>query len=227
MEATQSMEAAKSKGLPTGWTASRNKGGRWTYVAPDGEEFSSLVSAKTAAASQKPPRVSESPTARPGAAGIDRSTGALARAADPVQRAKAAAAAAQAEAILPSTGDDGLSQYERERNDRIARNEAFMQSLGLGGGLAGKPPAKRHRPRKKKEPEAPTRKSARLAEAKDKLASDDNALDEEAAQDALDDEVAACSRAAAGGAAPAQLDGTPEDDVPEDWEREISVEDRN
>ena len=36
MEATQSMEAAKSKGLPTGWTASRNKGGRWTYVAPDG-----------------------------------------------------------------------------------------------------------------------------------------------------------------------------------------------
>ena len=87
MEATQSMEAAKSKGLPTGWTASRNKGGRWTYVAPDGEEFSSLASAKTAAASQKPPRVSESPTARPGAAGIDRSTGALARAADPVQRA--------------------------------------------------------------------------------------------------------------------------------------------
>ena len=58
--------AAQSKGLPTGWTASRNKGGRWTYVAPDGEEFSSLASAKTAAANnKKPPRVSESPTARP------------------------------------------------------------------------------------------------------------------------------------------------------------------
>ena len=57
-----------------------------------------------------------------------------------MQRAKAAAAAAQAEAILPSTGDDGLSQYERERLGRIARNEAFMQSLGLGGGLAGGTP---------------------------------------------------------------------------------------
>ena len=138
METTHSAEAAEKKGLPSGWTASRNKGGRWTYVAPDGEEFSSLASAKTAAANnKKPPRVSESPTtARPGAAGIDRSSGALARAADPVQRAKAAAAAAQAEAILPSTGDDGLSQYERERHGRIARNEAFMQSLGLGGGLA-------------------------------------------------------------------------------------------
>ena len=140
METTHSAEAAEKKGLPSGWTASRNKGGRWTYIAPDGEEFSSLASAKTAAASQKPPRVSESPTARPGAAGIDRSSGALARAADPVQRAKAAAAAAQAEANLPSTGDDGLSQYERERLGRIARNEAFMQSLALGAGLAGGTP---------------------------------------------------------------------------------------
>ena len=140
METTHRAEAAEKKGRPSGWTASRNKGGRWTYIAPDGEEFSSLASAKTAAASQKPPRVSESPTARPGAAGIDRSSGALSRAADPVQRAKAAAAAAQAEAILPSTGDDGLSQYERERLGRIARNEAFMQSLGLGGGLAGGTP---------------------------------------------------------------------------------------
>ena len=72
MEATHSAEAAEKKGLPSGWTASRTKAGRWTYIAPDGEEFSSLASAKTAAASQKPPRVSESPTARPGAAGIDR-----------------------------------------------------------------------------------------------------------------------------------------------------------
>ena len=54
MEATQSMEAAKSKGLPTGWTASRNKGGRWTYVAPDGEKFTSLASAETAAAKKNP-----------------------------------------------------------------------------------------------------------------------------------------------------------------------------
>ena len=92
-----------------------------------------------------------------GAAGIDRSSGALARAADPVQRAKAAAAAAQAEAILSSTGDDGLSQYERERVAKIARNKAFIQSLGL----AGAPPPKRRRIRKKKEPEAPTRKSKR------------------------------------------------------------------
>ena len=158
-----------------------------------------------------------------GAAGIDRSSGALARAADPVQRARAAAAAAQATAVLPD--EVGLSQYERDRNGKIARNEAFMQSLGLGGGLAGAPPAKRRRTSKKKEPEEATRRSARLAKAKDKLASDDNALDEEAALEALDDEVAACSRAAAGGAAPPQLDGTPEDDVPEDWEREIPVED--
>ena len=70
METTHSAEAAEKKGLPSGWTASRNKGGRWTYIAPDGEEFSSLASAKTAAASQKPPRVSESPTARPGAAAV-------------------------------------------------------------------------------------------------------------------------------------------------------------
>ena len=57
--------AAQSKGLPSGWTASRNKGGRWTYVAPDGEEFSSLASAKTAAANnKKPPRVSESQLVR-------------------------------------------------------------------------------------------------------------------------------------------------------------------
>ena len=175
METTHSAEAAEKKGLPSGWTASRNKGGRWTYIAPDGEEFSSLASAKTAAASQKPPRVSESPTARPGAAGIDRSTGALARAADPVQRAKAAAAAAQAEAILPSTGDDGLSQYERERLGRIARNEAFMQSLGLGGGLAGGTPggkraaaSQRGVPRKKvkKAPAGPARRSPRLEEEK-------------------------------------------------------------
>ena len=86
-----------------------------------------------------------------------------------------AAAAAQAEAILPSTGDDGLSQYERERLGRIARNEAFMQSLGLGGGLAGGTPggkraaaSQRGVPRKKvkKAPAGPARRSPRREEEK-------------------------------------------------------------
>ena len=62
-----------------------------------------------------------------------------------MQRARAAAAAAQATVVLPA--HDGLSQYERERLGRIARNEAFMQSLGLGGGLAGAAPAQRRRAR--------------------------------------------------------------------------------
>ena len=85
---------------------------------------------------QAQPPTEDIPVERPaGAEGIDRSSGALARAADPVQRARAAAAAAQATVVLPA--HDGLSQYERERLGRIARNEAFMQSLGLGGGLAG------------------------------------------------------------------------------------------
>ena len=92
-----------------------------------------------------------------------------------MQRAKAAAAAAQAEAILPSTGDDGLSQYERERLGRIARNEAFMQSLGLGGGLAGGTPAasaprRRQRgvPRKKERlPAGPARAGREIGGGKD------------------------------------------------------------
>jgi len=164
--------AATSKGLPTGWTAKQSKGGRWTYVAPDDETFSSLASAKTAAAARKPPRVSKSPTPH-GAAGIDRSSGALARAADPVRRAQAAAAAAQAEAVLPASGDDGLSQYERERLGCIARNEAFMQSLGLGGGLAGgttggkrAAASQRGVARKKvrKAPAGPARRSPRIEE---------------------------------------------------------------
>ena len=91
---------------------------------------------------QQPQQAPEPLTERPaGAEGIDRSSGALARAADPVQRARAAAAAAQATVVLPA--HDGLSQYERERLGRIARNEAFMQSLGLGGGLAGAAPRTR------------------------------------------------------------------------------------
>jgi hypothetical protein len=99
-----------------------------------------------------------------GAGGIDRSSGALARAADPVQRARAAAQAAQATVVLPE--NDGLSQYERERLGRIARNEAFMQSLGLGGGLAGAAPAPRRRaprPRAPRAPAGPARRSPRLA----------------------------------------------------------------
>jgi hypothetical protein len=110
-------------------------------------------------------------TERPaGAAGIDRSSGALARAADPVQRATAAAAAAQAEAILPSTGDDGLSQYERERLARIARNQAFMQSLGLGGGVVGGGRAARARPNYSESDAAAAERAAeraRLREARE------------------------------------------------------------
>ena len=113
------------------------------------------------------------------------------------------------------------SEYEEHRDSKTARNQAFLQSMGLGGADVGSP-KKKPKPRPQKEPQEPTRQSARLA-GKDKQALDDTARDE--ALGALDDEVAACSRAAAGGAAPAQLDGTPEDDVPEDWEREISVED--
>ena len=38
------------------------------------------------------------------------------------------------------------SQYEIERDERIARNEAFMRSLGLGGGLGAVVPARRKPP---------------------------------------------------------------------------------
>ena len=46
--------AAQRKGLPAGWTASKKIGARWTYVAPDGEKFTSLASAETAAAKKNP-----------------------------------------------------------------------------------------------------------------------------------------------------------------------------
>ena len=59
-------------------------------------------------------------------------------AARPCKLLLALAAAAQATVVLPAPA--GLSQYERERLGRIARNEACMQSLGLGGGLAGGTP---------------------------------------------------------------------------------------
>ena len=97
----------------------------------------------------------ESLAERPaGAQGIDRSTGALARAADPVQRAAAAAAAAQAEVVLPADGS--LSPYECERMGRIARNDTFMRHLGLGGGLAGA-----ERQRRASQPRAPRATAAR------------------------------------------------------------------
>ena len=60
------------------------------------------------------------------------------------------------------------SEYEQERDARIARNEAFMRSLGLGGGLAGpEEPKKPKKPRKKRprgsEPREGSRKSGRIA----------------------------------------------------------------
>ena len=62
------------------------------------------------------------------------------------------------------------SQYEIERDERIARNEAFMRSLGLGGGLAAVVPSRQRpaaTPRRKRprdaEPREGERKSGRLA----------------------------------------------------------------
>ena len=62
------------------------------------------------------------------------------------------------------------SQYEIERDERIARNEAFMRSLGLGGGLGAvvpqlRRPAAAPRPKRPRdwEPREGERKSSRLA----------------------------------------------------------------
>ena len=56
-----------------------------------------------------------------------------------------------------------LSEYELQRNERIAANQAFLETLGLGGTgqkLPKKPSAPRKRKRKGEEPE---RRSVRLA----------------------------------------------------------------
>ena len=55
-----------------------------------------------------------------------------------------------------------LSEYELQRNERIAANQAFLETLGLGGTgqkLPKKPSAPRKRKRKGEEPE---RRSVRL-----------------------------------------------------------------
>ena len=55
------------------------------------------------------------------------------------------------------------SEYERHRRERIVENQKFLQSLGFTGGDVGLPAmAKKTRgPRKKREPQAPTRRSSR------------------------------------------------------------------
>ena len=66
--------------------------------------------------------------------------------------------------------DGSLSDYERQRLERIARNNAYLESLGLRGQSALNMSAevrrsrkKRARVRKPKAPLAPSRKSARVA----------------------------------------------------------------
>ena len=59
------------------------------------------------------------------------------------------------------------SEYEQSRDSKIAQNQAFLRSMGLGGADVG-PPKKKSKPRpRKKEQQEPTRQSARLA-GKDK-----------------------------------------------------------
>ena len=55
------------------------------------------------------------------------------------------------------------SEYERHRRERIAENQRFLQSLGFVGGDVGIPKEqkKTRGPRKKREPQAPTRRSSR------------------------------------------------------------------
>ena len=57
-----------------------------------------------------------------------------------------------------------LSEYELHRNERIAANQAFLETLGLGG-TGQKLPKKpaRAKPKKRKVEEAEKRKSVRLA----------------------------------------------------------------
>ena len=90
--------------------------------------------------------------------------------AKPEAAVAAAAAAAPMAAITPIANPEGLSEYELERKARIERNEAFMASLGLGGGLAAVDEGKRKaasqrgvsRKRAKKAPSEPPRRSQRV-----------------------------------------------------------------
>lgn len=167
MATTQAHTDAESKGLMNGWRATSSKG-RWTYTAPWGETFSSLSSAKTSTTpwydEASPAEESAAEEERPASPGTPRQPGASEE-----ELARAREAAAAATPVLPH-GAEGLSEYELERLARIARNEAFMRSLGLGGGLAAAAPAKRSAAaqrgvsrKKARAPTGPPRRSPRVA----------------------------------------------------------------
>jgi len=69
--------------------------------------------------------------------------------------------------------DDGLCEYERERLERVARNDAMLKSLGLDQGMIPKKPPPKPRARVKKptpQPQEPTRASGRASAAPDRFA---------------------------------------------------------
>ena len=102
--------------------------------------------AEPAPAATPPPQMQPQPAAAPteqipteppaGALGVDRSSGALARAADPVQSARAAAAAAQATVVLPQPEPPVAAPSEDLENAATARAEkdsASRSSTNPGG----------------------------------------------------------------------------------------------
>ena len=152
MATTESAAAAAAKGLPAGWSAEKSVSGRWSYSCGS-ESFSSLARALRFATEASGSVTEEEAPAVKVEAGVVAS-------ADDVGLA----------AIVQDANDEGLSQYELERRARIARNEAYMASLGLGGGLAPADGPKRggasqrgvSRKRAKKAPSEPPRRSQRV-----------------------------------------------------------------
>ncbi|KAH8061379.1 hypothetical protein JL722_3994 [Aureococcus anophagefferens] len=141
-----------------------------------------LRQAETSAKAPKAPKEAPKEAKAPKAAPVKKSINAAkkrakAEAADDTEAAAAKPEAAVAEsaaavpmaAITPIANPEGLSEYELERKARIERNEAFMASLGLGGGLAAVDEGKRKaasqrgvsRKRAKKAPSEPPRRSQR------------------------------------------------------------------
>ncbi|KAH8068340.1 hypothetical protein JL721_6919 [Aureococcus anophagefferens] len=115
-----------------------------------------LRQAETSAKAPKAPKEAPKEAKAPKAAPVKKSINAAkkrakAEAADDTEAAAAKPEAAVAEsaaavpmaAITPIANPEGLSEYELERKARIERNEAFMASLGLGGGLAAVDEGKR------------------------------------------------------------------------------------